>query len=132
MIKDIVNPYNYLLKNANFLINQFLNNIIYHYVANFCFSVSFCNNSLLVSKMLGSKKVQGFSSNRKILMSLQSLLFHLQKRVSVFGNFNLEPRFLGKNTSCPWNQPHFLKKSDKTFYLPNETNKLKEIRDMVL
>ena len=43
-----------------------------------CFSVQFCNNSLLVLKVcfqvfsFGSKKVQGFSSDRKILMSLLS------------------------------------------------------------
>ena len=54
---DITNPYNCLLKNANFLVktindhillnSQFtvaLNDII-------CFSVRFCNNSLLVLKM---------------------------------------------------------------------------------
>ena len=54
------------------------------------FSVRFCDNSLLVLKMrfqvfsFASKKVQGFSSDKKILMSLLSLLFHLQNRVSVF------------------------------------------------
>ena len=53
-----------------------------------CFSVWFCDNSLLVLKMLfqvfsfASKKVQGFSSDKKIL--LLSVLFHLQNRVSVF------------------------------------------------
>ena len=55
-----------------------------------CFSVRFCDNLLLVLKMhfqvfsFASKKVQGFSSDRKILMSLLSVLFHLQNRVSVF------------------------------------------------
>ena len=59
-----------------------------------CFSVQFCNNSLLVLKMrflvlkkvfsFASKKVQGFSSDRKILMPLLSVLFHLQNRVSGF------------------------------------------------
>ena len=63
--------------------NAFLNGII-------CFSVRFCDNSLLMLKMrfqafsFASKKVQGFSSDRKILMSLLSVLFHLQNRVSVF------------------------------------------------
>ena len=55
-----------------------------------CFSVQFCDNSLLVLKMrfqvfsFASKKVQGFSSDKKILMSLLSVLFHLQNRASVF------------------------------------------------
>ena len=49
-----------------------------------CFSVRFCDNSLLVLKMrfqvfsFASKKVQGFSSDMKILMSLLSVLFYLQ------------------------------------------------------
>ena len=42
------------------------------------------------------------------------MLFHIQKRESFFWNFILEPRFLGKLTSCPWNQPHFLIKFDKS------------------
>ena len=47
-------------------------------------SVRFCNNLLLVLKMrflvfsFASKNVQGFSSDRNILMSLFSVLFHLQ------------------------------------------------------
>ena len=55
-----------------------------------CFSVRFSDNSLLMLKVrfqifsFASKKVQGFSSDRKILMSLLSVLFHLQIRVSVF------------------------------------------------
>ena len=55
-----------------------------------CFSVRFCDNLLLVLKMhfqvfsFASKKVQEFSSDRKILMSLLSVLFHLQNHVSVF------------------------------------------------
>ena len=50
-------------------------------------------NSLLVLKMrfqlfsFASKKLQGFSSDRKILMSLLSVLFHLQSRVTDFGIF---------------------------------------------
>ena len=54
-----------------------------------CFSEQVCDNSLLVLKMhfqafsFASKKVQGISSDRKILMSL-SVLFHLQNHVSVF------------------------------------------------
>ena len=37
-----------------------------------------------------SKKVQGFSSDRKILISLLSVLFHLQNRESVFFVFFFE------------------------------------------
>ena len=54
------------------------------------FSVRFCNNSLLVLTMrcqvfpFSSKKVQGFSCDRKMLMSLLAVLFHLQNLVSVF------------------------------------------------
>ena len=59
-----------------------------------CFSVRFCENSLLMLKMrfqvfsFARKKVQGFSSDTKILMSLLLVLFHLQNCVSVFRNFN--------------------------------------------
>ena len=59
-----------------------------------CFSVRFCNNSLLVLWMrfqvfsFASKKVQGFYSDRKILMLLLSVLFYLQNRVSDSWNFN--------------------------------------------
>ena len=35
-----------------------------------------------------SKKVQGLSSDKKILMTLLSVLFDLQKNVLVFWNFN--------------------------------------------
>ena len=96
-----------------------------------CFSVRFCNNSLLVLKMrfqvfpFASKKVQGFSSDMKILMSLLSVLFHLQNCVSVFLNFNFKPRYLRKRTLCPWNQPHFLRNSDKNLLSP-EQNKFKK------
>ena len=54
-----------------------LNDIIF-------FSVRFCDNSLLVLKLrfqvfsFTSKKVQGSSSDRKILMLLLAVLFHLQ------------------------------------------------------
>ena len=54
-----------------------------------CFSVGFFDNSLLVLKMhfqvfSFARKQKG---DRKILMSLLSLLFHLQNRVSVFLKF---------------------------------------------
>ena len=64
------------------LISQFivvLNGIIF-------LPVRFCNNLLLVLKMrflvfsFASKNVQGFSSDRDILMSLFSVLFHLQNQ----------------------------------------------------
>ena len=60
------------------------------------FSVQFRDNSLLVLKMrlqvfsFTSKKVQGFPSDRKILMSLLSVLFHLQNHVSVFWDLFLD------------------------------------------
>ena len=82
-LKNIINPYNFI--NSQFFV--VLDGI-------FCFSARFCDNSLLVFKMrfqvfsFPSKKVQGFSSDRKILMLLLSVLFHLQNRVSVFWNFN--------------------------------------------
>ena len=51
-----------------------------------CFSVQFCDNLLLRFQVfsLASKKVQRSSSDRKILMSLLSMLFHLQNPVSIF------------------------------------------------
>ena len=55
-----------------------------------CLPVQFCDNSLLVLKMrfqvfsFASKKVQGFSSDRKILMLLLSVLFHLQTVSQLF------------------------------------------------
>ena len=85
-VKDIINPYNCLLKNANFSIKTQPVTKQHHISLNsqltavlksiFCFSVRFCDNSLLVLKMrfqvfsFERKKVQGFSSDRKILMSL--------------------------------------------------------------
>ena len=78
--KQAMNKYHISL-NSQFIV--FLDGII-------CFSVRFYGNSLLVLKMrfqvfsFASKKVQGFSSDRKILVSLLSVLFHLRNRVSVF------------------------------------------------
>ena len=69
------------------------------------------------------KMVQGFfSSNRKMLMSLSSLLFHLQNPVSDFWN---SPIYLGKRSLCLWNQPHFLRFLIKAFYLLSKTNSKK-------
>ena len=102
-----------------------------------CFSVQFCDNALLVLKIrfelffFTNKKVQGFfQCNRKILMPLLSVLFYLQNHESVFWDFKFQPRYLGKRSLCPWNQPHFLSKSDKSLLSP-EQNKLKEIWDTV-
>ena len=107
--------------------NQFtvvLNSII-------CFSVRFCDSSLLVLKMrfqvfsFSSKKLQWFFSDIKILMSLLSLLFHLQTYLSIFWNFNFQPRYLRKRSLCQWNQPHFLRNSDKSLSSPKQ-NKIKD------
>ena len=64
-------------------------------------------------------------------MSLLSVLFHLQNRVSGFWNFNFQPRYLGKRSLCLWNQPHFKRNSDKSLVSPKQ-NSLKEIWDTVL
>ena len=125
--------------------NQWLNNIMVSLNRQFtvvlnriiCFSVRFYDNSLLVLKMpfqifsLASKKVQGFSTDRKILISLILVLFHLQNPVSVFWNFSFSPKYLWKRSLCPWNQPHFLRNSVKSLLCP-ERNNLQEIWDMYL
>ena len=75
----------YVSLNSQFTI--VLNDII-------CFSVRFCDNSLLGLNMhfqvilSQAKSARKFSSDRKKLMSLLSVLSHLQNRVSVFRNFN--------------------------------------------
>ena len=103
-IKDVINPYNCLLKNAHFSIKtrnekirscKLINNItnsqfIVVLDGIICFSGRFCDNSLLGLKMrlqvfsFASKMVQWFFSEKKILMSLLSVLLHLQNRVSAF------------------------------------------------
>ena len=114
------------MKNANFSIKPMTR--YYHISLNrwfivvlygiICVSVRFCDNSLLLLKMrfqvfrFASKSVQGFSSDRKMLMLLLSVLFHLPNRVSVFWNFS--PRYLEKSSLYPWNPPHFLRNSDKS------------------
>ena len=81
----------HLILNSQFTV--VLDDIIY-------FSVQFCNNSLLVLKMhfqvfsFAGKKVQGFPSDRKILMFLLSVLFHLQNHVfsqDIWGNIHYVP-----------------------------------------
>ena len=63
-------------------------------------------------------------------MSLLSVLFNLQNPVSVFWDFNIQPRYLEKRSLCPRNQPPLLRNSDKSLLYP-EQNKLKEIWDTV-
>ena len=96
-----------------------------------CFSVRFCDNSLLVLKQgfqvfsFTSKMVQGFSSDRKILMSLLSVLFHLQNRISIFRNLNFEFEF----SQDIWGNVHYVPEIYlisqgtliKAFYLPKKT-----------
>ena len=95
-----ITKWDYVSLNSQF--NVVLNSIIR-------FSVQFCDNLLLVLKMrfqvfsLASTKEQGFSSDRKMLMPLQSLFFYLQNR-------------------GPWNQPHFQRNSDKSFLSPDQNN----------
>ena len=95
LFKDLINPYNCLLKNASFLIkttNEQITSYIITVVLDglICFSARFYKNLLLMLKMrfqvfcFSSKKVQGVSSDRKIIMSLLSVHFHQQNRVSVF------------------------------------------------
>ena len=87
--KDILNPYNCLLKKGQFSQSKQAMNKLHHISLNsqfivvlndlICFSVRFCGNSLLVLKMrfqafsFASKKVQRFFSGRKMLMSLLSV-----------------------------------------------------------
>ena len=65
-----------------------------------------------------------FSRNRKIMLCLQSLLFHQQNWVLIFWRFYLELRFFGKYSLSPWNQTNFLMKSDKDLS-PSKINKKK-------
>ena len=84
---------------------------------------------MLMLKMYfqASKKLQGFSSDSKILLLLLSVLFHIQNHVSVLCNFKdvlIFWRYLGKRSLCAWNQPHFLKNSDKSLF----TSRAKQIK----
>ena len=79
---------------------------------------------------LAKKKVEGFSSDRKIFISLLSVLFHLQNRFSQFFKILTFSQDIWENVHCPWNQPDFLRNSDKS-PLSLKQNKLKEIRDTV-
>ena len=139
IIKHTINLYYCLLKNAICSVKESNDEIISHIIKlpTYCsferynlFFVRFCSNSLLMLKVLfqifsfASKKVQGFSSNRKTLMLFESLLFHLQNSVSAFWSFN-------KRSLSPWNQPHFRRNPDKRL-LSLEKNNLKEIWDTVL
>ena len=70
---------------------------------------------------MASKKVQGFSNGRKILMLFLSVLFHLQNLVSVFGILIFSQDI--------WGNIHYVPKinliSDKSLLSP-EQNKLKK------
>ena len=69
-----------------------------------------------------SKKVQGFSSDRKILMSLLSVLFHLQNNVSVFLILIFSQEIWGNVRHVPEINLISLRTLTKAFYLPSKTN----------
>ena len=90
-----------------------------------CLSVQFCDNSLLVLKTrfhvfsFAREKVQGFSSDRKILILL-SMLFHLQNRVSIFGNLIFSQGIWGNVYYVP--EINLISEGSliKSFYLSNK------------
>ena len=69
-----------------------------------------------------SKKVQGFSSDWQILMALFSVLFHIQKRVSVF--------LISVFSQDIWGNVHYVPEINliswgtliKVFYLSSKTS----------
>ena len=73
-----------------------------------------------------SKKVEGFSSDRKVLMSLLSALFHLQNRVSIFEILIFSQDIWGNVHYVPEINRINLRNSDKSLLSP-EQNNLKEI-----
>ena len=77
-----------------------------------------------------SKKVEGFSSDRKVLMSLLSALFHLQNRVSIFEILIFSQDIWGNVHYVPEINRINLRNSDKSLLSP-EQNNLKEIWEMV-
>ena len=80
--KQAMNKYHHISLNTQFIADLDVDLI--------CFSVCFYSNLILVLKMhfwvfsFISKKVQGFSFGRKILMLFLSRLFHLQNCLSFF------------------------------------------------
>ena len=71
-----------------------------------------------------SKKVQGSSSNRKVLMSLLSVLFHLQNIVS-FLKFQFLAKIFGETFSIRYvPEINLISKAPliKAFYLSSKTN----------
>ena len=68
-----------------------------------------------------SKKVQRFSGDRKILMSMLSVLFHLQNRVSVFEILIFSQDIWGDVHYVPEINLISLWTQLKAFYLPNKT-----------
>ena len=75
-----------------------------------------------------AKRYKGFFSDKEDINVVIIAFLSIKPCLSFF-YFNLEPRFFGKRTSCPWNQLHFLMKSDKGIFSPKR-NKLKEIQDI--
>ena len=73
-----------------------------------------------------SKKVEGFSSDMKVLMSLLSALFHLQNRVSIFEILIFSQDIWGNVHYVPEINRINLRNSDKSLLSP-EQNNLKEI-----
>ena len=91
-----------------------------------CFSGRFCDNSLLVLKMrfqvspFTTKKVQGFSGDRKILMSLLSVLF--QKPCLSFLKFGFLAKIYGDTFIMSLQSTSFPKELlIEAFYLPSKT-----------
>ena len=135
--RDTINALQLFLQKCIFFNqnNPWLNNIIILLNSQFtvalngiiCFPVWFYNNSLFSLKMrfqvfsFVSTKVQGFSSDKNILMSLFSVLFHLQK-VSQF----FEILIFSKNI---FGNVHYVREINlifkgtpiKVFYFPSKT-----------
>ena len=73
------------------------------------------------------KKYKGFPVKRRYRCHCNHFLL-IYKTRSVFWNSNFKPTLLGKHTSCPWNQLHFLRKSDKRLLSPKQQKKKSETR----
>ena len=90
-----------------------MNYFLYDFgIINFSFKNTF--SVLFFRNKKGTRvfQCQGNHCNHYSFLSEPCLNF-----VDFFWSFNLELRFLGKCTWCPWNQPHFLTKSNKSPYL---------------
>ena len=90
-----------------------------------CFSVSF-------AIIHGSVRIvfsDLFFRNQKGNVVVVSALSFTKPCLS-FLKFQFLAKILVKKAHCPWNQPHFLRNSDKSLLSP-EQNKLKEIWHMI-